>query len=59
MMRTEEDERLFFIGIVLTDSVNFGSARSLGELEEDHEDLEEKEEDRLLEDDEDIQTRSR
>lgn len=35
MMRTEEDERLFFIGIVLTDSVNFGSAQSLGELEED------------------------
>lgn len=39
MMRTEEDERLFFIGIGLTDSVNFGSAHSLGELEEDDEEL--------------------
>lgn len=38
-MRTEEDERLFFIGIGLTDSVNFGSAHSLGELEEDDEEL--------------------
>ena len=38
----DEDERLFFIGIGLTDSVNFGSAHSLGELEE--EDAEEKEE---------------
>ena len=60
MMRTEEeDEHLFFIGIGLTDSVNFGSAHSLGELEEELEDADEKEEDRLPEDDEDIQTRSR
>jgi hypothetical protein len=59
MMRTEEDERLFFIGIVLTDSVNFGSARSIWFAEEELEDADEKEEDRPLEDDEDIQTRSR
>ena len=37
--RTEEDERLFFWRLGLSASVNFGSAHSLGELEEDDEEL--------------------